>query len=118
VISAANGVISMNGWHAVSIGPADYVAVPTAIAGFICQFVVECRPPREWAQRLYNMRRWTPLPRGGHFAPAEESELIARDNAPSSPSCEMRAALTRQPGDTAGISPQEVPWAGERPFVQ
>jgi hypothetical protein len=23
----------------------------------------------------------------------------------------MRAALTRLPGDTAGISPQEVPWA-------
>jgi hypothetical protein len=25
--------------------------------------------------------RWTPMPRGGHFAAAEEPELVARDIA-------------------------------------
>jgi pimeloyl-ACP methyl ester carboxylesterase len=70
-----------NRWHAVSIGPDDYVSVPTAIAGFIHQFVFEGDPPREWAQRLYNVRRWTPMPRGGHFAAAEEPDLLARDIA-------------------------------------
>jgi pimeloyl-ACP methyl ester carboxylesterase len=25
------------------------------------------------------IRRWTVIPRGGHFAPAEEPELVARD---------------------------------------
>ena len=44
-------------------------------------FVPEGTPPREWAERLYNVRRWTPMPRGGHFAPAEEPELLARDIA-------------------------------------
>jgi pimeloyl-ACP methyl ester carboxylesterase len=44
-------------------------------------FVDEGRAPREWAERLYNVRRWTSMPRGGHFAPAEEPELLARDIA-------------------------------------
>ena len=35
--------------------------------------------PREWAERLYDVRRWTPMPRGGHFAPAEAPDLLARD---------------------------------------
>ena len=44
-------------------------------------FVPEGEPPREWIERLYDVRRWTPMPRGGHFAPAEEPELVARDIA-------------------------------------
>ena len=35
--------------------------------------------PREWAERLYDVRRWTPMPRGGHFPAAEEPELLAAD---------------------------------------
>ncbi len=41
----------------------------------------EGSPPREWAERLYNIRRWKSMPRGGHFAAAEEPELLARDIA-------------------------------------
>jgi pimeloyl-ACP methyl ester carboxylesterase len=55
--------------------------VPTGIAVFANNFVDEGTPPREWAERLYNVRRWTPMPRGGHFAPVEEPELLARDIA-------------------------------------
>jgi pimeloyl-ACP methyl ester carboxylesterase len=68
-----------NRWHPVTLGPGDVVRVPTAIAGFTHQFVPEGEPPREWAERLYNVVRWTPMPRGGHFAAAEEPELLARD---------------------------------------
>ena len=67
--------------HAVALGPQDVVRVPTAIAGFTHQFVSEGEPPREWAERLYDVRRWTPMPSGGHFAPVEEPELLARDIA-------------------------------------
>ena len=70
-----------NRWHGVAIGPRDFVRVPTAIANFTRCFVFEGDPPREWAERLYDVRRWTPMPRGGHFAPAEEPELLARDIA-------------------------------------
>ena len=48
---------------------------------FANELVSEGAPPREWAERLYNVVRWTPMPRGGHFAPAEEPELVARDIA-------------------------------------
>lgn len=63
------------------LGPDDVVQVPTAIALFSRMFVPEGEPPREWAERLYDVRRWTEMPRGGHFGPAEEPELVARDIA-------------------------------------
>jgi pimeloyl-ACP methyl ester carboxylesterase len=44
-------------------------------------FIPEGRPPREWAERLYDIRHWAVMPSGGHFAPAEEPELVARDIA-------------------------------------
>jgi pimeloyl-ACP methyl ester carboxylesterase len=68
-------------WHQDKIGPDDRIGVPTAVALFANELVDEGTPPREWAERLYNIVRWTPMPRGGHFAPAEEPELLARDIA-------------------------------------
>jgi pimeloyl-ACP methyl ester carboxylesterase len=70
-----------NRWFGVAPGPEDLVRVPTGIAVFANQFVPEGEPPREWAERLYDVRRWTPMPSGGHFAPAEEPERLARDIA-------------------------------------
>ena len=44
---------------------------------------VRCRRalPRGWLERLYDIQRWTPMPRGGHFAAAEAPELLAADIA-------------------------------------
>jgi pimeloyl-ACP methyl ester carboxylesterase len=64
-----------------AIGPDDFVRVPTAITGFRHHFAPEGDMPREWAERLYDVRRWTPMPRGGHFPAAEEPELLAADIA-------------------------------------
>jgi len=61
------------------LGQGDLVEVPTAVAVFPHTLIPEGQPPREWAGRLYDVRRWTVMPRGGHFAPAEEPELVARD---------------------------------------
>jgi pimeloyl-ACP methyl ester carboxylesterase len=61
------------------LGPSDHAQVPTAVAVFPHMLIPEGQPPREWAQRLYDIRRWTVMPRGGHFAPAEEPGLVARD---------------------------------------
>lgn len=69
-----------NRWHGVELGPDDFVHVPTAIALFP-QFVSEGDPPREWVERLYNVRQWTPMPSGGHFAPIEQPECLAQDIA-------------------------------------
>jgi pimeloyl-ACP methyl ester carboxylesterase len=65
----------------VALGPQDFVDVPAGIAVFANTCVDEGTPPREWAERLYDVRRWTLMPRGGHFAPIEEPELLARDIA-------------------------------------
>ena len=53
----------------------------TAIANFTSQFAFEGDAPREWAERLYNIQRWTRMERGGHFAPTEEPVALARDIA-------------------------------------
>lgn len=37
------------------------------------------RPPRELAEHFFDIRRWTPMPRGGHFAALEEPELLAAE---------------------------------------
>jgi pimeloyl-ACP methyl ester carboxylesterase len=57
-------------------GEGDFLAVPCAIARFPKE---EPFPPREWIERGYNVQRWTDMPRGGHFAAAEEPEVLAED---------------------------------------
>lgn len=52
------------------------VRVPTGIAIFPKDLVPA---PREYAERFFDLRRWTPMPRGGHFAAMEEPELLAED---------------------------------------
>jgi hypothetical protein len=37
------------------------------------------QPPREWAERFFNVQRWTEMASGGHFAAMEEPELLAED---------------------------------------
>jgi pimeloyl-ACP methyl ester carboxylesterase len=36
-------------------------------------------PSRKWAERYYNLQRWTPMAAGGHFAPAEEPIALVED---------------------------------------
>jgi hypothetical protein len=57
------------------------VGVPTAIANFHCNFVSEGVLPREWAERMYDVRSFRNMRRGGHFAAAEEPDLLAADIA-------------------------------------
>jgi pimeloyl-ACP methyl ester carboxylesterase len=56
--------------------PVRHVTVPTAVAVFPKDL---SRPPRSWAERTYNITRYTVLPRGGHFAAHEEPALLADD---------------------------------------
>ena len=54
----------------------ERVDVPTALALFPADLA---HPPRSWAERTYNITRYTRLPRGGHFAAHEEPQLLAHD---------------------------------------
>jgi pimeloyl-ACP methyl ester carboxylesterase len=57
----------------------SYVNTPTAFGVFAHETVPEGEPPREYMERLYHVRRWTVFPAGGHFAPVERPEDVARD---------------------------------------
>jgi pimeloyl-ACP methyl ester carboxylesterase len=57
-------------------GPITAVEVPTAVAVFPFDL---SQPPREWAERTYALEQYTVMPRGGHFAPHEEPDLLAAD---------------------------------------
>ena len=52
------------------------VTVPTACALFPKEITT---PPRKWVEARYNLVRWTPMPRGGHFAALEQPELLVGD---------------------------------------
>jgi microsomal epoxide hydrolase len=53
------------------------VTAPTGYAAFPKEIL---RPPRSIAEKVYtDIRRWTVMPRGGHFAALEQPELLAED---------------------------------------
>ena len=57
--------------------PDGSVHVPMGYAAFPREIV---RPPRVVAERMYtDIRRWTPMPKGGHFAAMEQPEALARE---------------------------------------
>ncbi|WP_125778299.1 epoxide hydrolase family protein [Antribacter gilvus] len=68
-----------NRWHGTALTSADRVQVPTAVSVFAHEHVPEGEPPREWFERLYDVRQWSVSPRGGHFAAIEAPEVLAED---------------------------------------
>src|SRR5437867_9847594 len=52
--------------------------VPTGYAAFPKEIL---HVPRAWAERVYDIRRWTVMSSGGHFAALEEPEALAADIA-------------------------------------
>jgi microsomal epoxide hydrolase len=63
--------------HADKFPPHDVrVDVPTGCAIFPGEIL---KPPRRWADRVYDVRRWTVMPSGGHFAAMEEPQVLVDD---------------------------------------
>jgi microsomal epoxide hydrolase len=63
-----------------SIGPGrapteaqPFVTVPTGHARYPAEIR---RTPRAWAEQMYNIVRWTEMPKGGHFAAMEQPTLF------------------------------------------
>ena len=52
------------------------VEAPTGVAVFLKEVFLL---PRKWAERYYNLKRWTVMPSGGHFAPMEEPQRLIED---------------------------------------
>ena len=56
--------------------PGEWVNPPLGVALFPRELPM---PPRSWVERVFDVRRWTPMPSGGHFAALERPELLAAD---------------------------------------
>ena len=51
--------------------------VPTAVALFPKEYLEWA--PRSYVERIYNIQRWTEMPKGGHFAAFEQPNLLVKD---------------------------------------
>jgi len=56
-------------WVGSSSVPAAFAMFPKDLSS----------PPREWAERFFNVQRWTTMPKGGHFAALEQPDLLVED---------------------------------------
>jgi pimeloyl-ACP methyl ester carboxylesterase len=59
-----------------TFAPGERVGPPAGIARFPLE---EPFPPRRYIDRAYDVRRFTEMPRGGHFAALEQPRLLASD---------------------------------------
>ena len=56
-------------WLSASQVPAGFAMFPKDLS----------HPPREWAQRFFDVQRWAEMPEGGHFAALETPELLVNE---------------------------------------
>jgi microsomal epoxide hydrolase len=86
MIYAMTGSFTTGAWYyrglieegGVNLQAGERCETPTAFANFPGEPLYTA-PPRSWADRAYNIVRWTDLPRGGHFAAMEEPDLYVDD---------------------------------------
>jgi microsomal epoxide hydrolase len=53
------------------------IEIPTAVALFPKE--MSEWPPRSYVERIFNVKRWTKMPKGGHFAALEQPDLLIND---------------------------------------
>ncbi len=75
-INSANRIYYEDQHSPPPFKPGERVEVPTALARFLKDLTPA---PRQLAERLFNVQRWTEMPRGGHFAAMEEPDLLVED---------------------------------------
>jgi len=63
--------------RSIALPEGQRVEVPTAFAAFPADLAPP--PPAAWIERAYDLRRHTPMPRGGHFAALEAPDLLVED---------------------------------------
>jgi pimeloyl-ACP methyl ester carboxylesterase len=64
-------------WESFARMAGGQVAVPSGVASFPKEII---KVPRKWAERRYtDLRHWTDMPKGGHFAAFEQPELFVQD---------------------------------------
>ena len=59
--------------------PKDFkkIEIPTSIAVFPAE--MSAWPPKTYVERIFNVKQWTVMPSGGHFAALEQPEFLVND---------------------------------------
>lgn len=60
----------------LTFGPGERVKPPLGVALFPRELPT---PPRSWMERVFEVQRWSPMPKGGHFAALEQPQQLAED---------------------------------------
>jgi pimeloyl-ACP methyl ester carboxylesterase len=74
-LGSAARIYSDSAQH-LQLSPDERVNVPVGVTVFPHEVDL---PPRSWAERRYNVVRWSEMPRGGHFPALEEPSLLIAD---------------------------------------
>lgn len=69
-------IYNENSRHPLIFGKDDFVKVPVGFAKFPKELPT---PPRSYIEKGFNIRHWTEMPAGGHFAAMEQPNLLAKD---------------------------------------
>lgn len=75
-ISSSIRLYKEAGRSPLRLSPGQRVLPPLGFAQFPVE--IPCAP-RDLASRFFDVRQWTALPRGGHFAAMEQPVLLAAD---------------------------------------
>ena len=75
-ISSSTRMYFENQKNLWAMGKDQKVPAPAGMAMFPQEI---SKPPREWGERSYDVRRWTEMHSGGHFAALEEPQLLAEE---------------------------------------
>ncbi len=75
-IAAALRLYKENRQQKLIFAPDERVTPPLGVALFPHELPM---PPRSWLARVFDVRRWTHMPAGGHFAALEQPERLAED---------------------------------------
>ena len=74
--AAALRLYKENSLDPLAFASGERVATPVGVALFPHELPM---PPRSWVERVFNVHRWTSMPRGGHFAALEQPESLVEE---------------------------------------
>jgi pimeloyl-ACP methyl ester carboxylesterase len=75
-LTASLRLYKENRLRPLSFAPDERVTPPLGVALFPHELPM---PPRSWVERIFDVRRWTTMPAGGHFAALEQPQMLAED---------------------------------------
>ncbi|AND70493.1 multidrug MFS transporter [Dyella thiooxydans] len=76
MLDASFRIYKENRLRPLTFEASERLATPLGVAAFPRELPT---PPRSWVERVFNVQRWTSMPRGGHFAALEQPQLLVED---------------------------------------